>query len=58
VKVCGSHGARTRRPEVIILGAAPGSSESMREVIEDPTGLEPVVPKSSSSVLRPAARNP
>lgn len=31
VKVCGFHGARTRRPEVIIFGAAPGSSESMEQ---------------------------
>lgn len=39
--VRGFHGARTRRPEVIILGAAPGSSESMgsHRVRED--GFEP-----------------
>jgi hypothetical protein len=33
----GFHGARTRRPEVIILGAAPGSSESM-EHLDMPCG--------------------
>jgi hypothetical protein len=30
----GSHGARTRRPETITLGAAPGSSESMSFIHE------------------------
>jgi hypothetical protein len=33
-----------------------GSREDIK--LADPMGLEPIIPKSSASVLRPAARNP